>query len=136
MEQRVSIITLGVSDLVRSTSFYEKKFGWTKSSFSNEYISFFELNGIQLSLYVREELAKDATVSHEGSGFRGITIAYNTRSKEEVDELIAQFKKQGVEVVKEPKKTDWGGYSSYIADPDRYLWEIAYNPFIDLGPLK
>jgi len=132
MEQRLSIITLGVSDLIKSTSFYEQQFGWIKSSFSNENITFFELQGMQLSLYERSALAKDATVSDQGTGFRGIPLAYNTRAEKEVDDLIARFEKKGVDIIKKPEKAAWGGYSSYISDPDGYLWEIAYNPFINL----
>jgi catechol 2,3-dioxygenase-like lactoylglutathione lyase family enzyme len=139
MEQRLSIITLGVSDLLKATRFYEDKFGWKKSDSSNENISFFVLNGIQLALFERNELAEDATISAEGNGFKGVTLAYNTRSKEEVDELIQELKSKGVEIVKYPEKVVWGGYSAYISDLDENLWEICYNPYIvfdDKGNLK
>ncbi len=132
MEQRLTIITLGVTDLNKSTDFYENQFGWKKSELSNEYISFFNLNGIQLSLYERNELAKDATVNHEGNGFKGFTIAYNTKSEKEVDQLIAELRAKGVKIIKEPQKVEWGGYSSYISDLDDNLWEIAFNPFLPL----
>ncbi len=132
MEQRLTIVGLGVSDLVTSTSFYEEAFGWKKLPSSNESITFFQLNGILLSLYPREKLAEDATVSHEGSGFKGVTLAHNTRSEEEVDQLINRLESKGVTVVKRPEKVFWGGYSSYIADPDGHLWEIAYNPYLPL----
>ena len=132
MEQRLTIITLGVSDLKKSTDFYENKFGWKKSELSNEYISFFTLNGIQLALYGRNELAKDATVDSNGNGFKGFTISYNTKSEKEVDQLINKLKNEGVEIIKEPQKTDWGGYSSYISDLDGNLWEIAFNPYLPL----
>ena len=132
MEQRLTIITLGVSDLKNSTSFYETKFGWEKSELSNEYISFFTLNGIQLALYERNELAKDATVNPNGNGFKGFTIAYNTKSKKEVDQLVTGLRAKGVKIIKEPQKVNWGGYSSYVSDIDGYLWEIAYNPYLPL----
>lgn len=132
MEQRLTIITLGVSDLKNSTAFYETKFGWDKSELSNEYISFFALNGIQLALYERNELAKDASVNPKGNGFKGFTIAYNTKSEKEVDQLIIEFKAKGVEIVKEPQKVIWGGYSSYISDLDGNLWEIVFNPYLAL----
>jgi predicted lactoylglutathione lyase len=132
MEQRLSIITLGVADLERATDFYESKFGWEKSNFSNENISFFVLNGIQFALFEKSELAKDALISSEGNGFNAFTIAYNTRSKNEVDELIASLKTKGVKIIKHPEETSWGGYSSYIADLDDNLWEIAFNPHLEI----
>ena len=132
MEQRMTFITLGVKDLGRAIDFYEHQFGWERSGLSNESIIFYELNGIFLALYDRQELAKDATVDPSGDGFRGFTMAYNTRSEKEVDELIDNLRKQGVQIIKEPQKVFWGGYSSYIADPDGNLWEIAFNPFLDM----
>lgn len=132
MEQRLTIITLGVSDLKKSTDFYKTKFGWNTSEFSNENISFFILNGIQLALYNSNELAEDATVNSNGNGFKGFTMAYNTRSEKEVDQLIEKLRAKGVEIIKEPQKVIWGGYSSYVADLDENLWEIVYNPFLKL----
>lgn len=132
MEQRMTFITLGVTDLNQSIDFYENKFGWKRSDLSNESIIFYELNGIHMALYDREELAKDATVDPSGNGFRSFTMAYNTRSEKEVDDLVENLRKQGAPVIKEPQKVFWGGYSSYIADPDGNLWEIAYNPFLKM----
>ena len=132
MEQRLTIITLGVSDLEKSTRFYETLFGWTKLNSSNEHISFFTLNGILLSLYEKDKLAEDAKVNPKGSGFKGFTLAYNTRSEKEVDTIIENLRTKGVQIVKEPQKVHWGGYSSYISDLDGNLWEIAYNPFLVL----
>ncbi len=130
MEQRLTIVTLGVDDLEVSSEFYEQKFGWKKMSSSNENISFFQLNGILLSLYPKEKLAEDATVKAEGSGFKAFTLAYNTRTQKEVDDLITELAKKGVTIVKPPQKVSWGGYSGYIADPDGNLWEIAFNPYL------
>ena len=132
MEQRLTIITLGVGDLKKSTEFYENNFGWKRSSSSNENIVFFYLNGIQLALFDKNELAKDATVDSGGTGFKGITLAYNTRNETEVDEIIKNLRAKGVKIVKEPAKVFWGGYSSYISDLDGHLWEIAFNPYLPL----
>ncbi len=132
MEQRLTIVGLGVNDLEVATKFYEEKFGWEKMGASNDSISFFQLNGILLSLYPSEKLAEDATVSAEGSGFKKFTLAYNTRSKQEVDDLISELETKGVKIVKRPEEVFWGGYSSYVADMDDNLWEIAFNPFLPL----
>ncbi len=130
MEQRMTFITLGVNDLKKSTDFYRNKFGWTVSAMSTGDLVVFELNGIYLSLYPKNELAKDATVSDAGNGFKAFTLAYTTRSEKEVNEIIEGLRKKKVKIVKEPQKVFWGGYSSYIEDPDENLWEIAYNPFL------
>lgn len=133
MEQRLSIITLGVSDLKASEKFYLDQFGWERDGRSNEQICFMHMhNGLFLSLYAKEALAEDAGVNPQGSGFRGISLAYNTRSEAEVDEIFAKLSEKGIGIVKAPEKVFWGGYSGYIADPDGYLWEIAYNPFVSL----
>lgn len=132
MEQRISIITLGVSDLEKAEDFYVNKFGWQKSEQSNENIIFIHLNGMYLSLYPREKLAEDAGVEATGTGFKGFSMAFNTRSEKEVDSLFETFEKAGIQVIKKPEKAFWGGYSGYIADPDHHLWEIAYNPFTQI----
>lgn len=132
MEQRLTIVGLGVNDLQTSSAFYEGTFGWERLPSSNESIVFMQLDGILLSLYAREELAKDAGVSSSGSGFKGFSLAHNTRSHEEVDELFTMFESKGVEIVKPPEEVFWGGYSGYIANPDGNLWEIAHNPFLAL----
>jgi hypothetical protein len=129
MEQRMSFITLGVENLSNSADFYENKFGWKRSEMSNENIIFFQLNGILLSLYDRHKLAEDATVDSSGSGFKGFALSYLTRSEKEVDDLIEILRKQNVRIIKEPQNVFWGGYSSYISDPDGFLWEIAFNPY-------
>lgn len=82
-----------------------------------------------MALFPRDELAKDAQVAAEGSEFSGFTLAHNAQSEAEVDQIIANLKSKGVKIVKEPHKVFWGGYSSYFADPDGFLWEVAYNPF-------
>lgn len=130
MEQRLTFMTLGVKDLNSSIDFYENKFGWKRSELSNNELITYQLNGIYLVLYSRNELAKDATVDSVGNGFKGFTFSYNERSEKEVDDLIKGLRDKGVKIVKEPQKVFWGGYSSYIADPDENLWEIAYNPYL------
>jgi uncharacterized protein len=127
MEQRVSIVTLGVSDLERSRKFYER-LGWKKSKASNDDIVFFQAGGIVLALYSRSELAKDANLDAEGRGFGGATIAYNTRSREEVDRVLDEAAQAGAKILKPAVVASWGGYSGYFADPDGHPWEVAWNP--------
>lgn len=129
MKQHVHLITLGVKDFKESVEFYTKTLGWKAASASNDDVTFIQAGGVVISIYPREKLAEDALVSPEGSGFAGFTLAYNTQSKAEVDEIIAGLKSKGVKIIKEPQKVFWGGYSSYFADPDGFLWEVAYNPF-------
>jgi uncharacterized glyoxalase superfamily protein PhnB len=130
IEQRLTIITLGVSNIHNATAFYENVFGWKKTTASNGDITFFHLNGLELALFNTNELAKDAGVNPTGTGFRGFTLAYNTRSEKEVDSLFDALQAKGIKIIKYPHKTSWGGYSGYVADPDQNLWEIAYNPFL------
>ena len=129
MNQHLHLITLGVKDFERSRKFYAETLGWKPAGANNEGVAFFQAGGVVLALYPREKLAEDALVSPEGSGFSGITLAYNTQSESEVDQIIKDLRSKGVKIVKEPQKVFWGGYNSYFADPDDYYWEVAYNPF-------
>jgi catechol 2,3-dioxygenase-like lactoylglutathione lyase family enzyme len=129
MNQHLHLITLGVRDFEASKEFYTEILGWKPSSASGEDVVFIQAGGIVISIFSREKLAKDALVSPNGSGFGGITLAYNARSEAEVDEIIQDLKTKGVKILKEPQKAFWGGYSSYFADPDDYCWEVAYNPY-------
>jgi catechol 2,3-dioxygenase-like lactoylglutathione lyase family enzyme len=131
MEPRISLVTLGVSDLTRSTTFYRDRLGLPAKG-DYEGVTFFDLKGTWLALYPREELAADAKVEADGGGFKGFTLAHNVRSKEEVDTLLKQAEEAGATISKWGQDTDWGGYSGYFADPDGYLWEVAWNPHIDL----
>ena len=124
------MITLGVVDLKASTAFY-KKLGW-KADESHDGVVFFPLENLTLGLFPRKELAKDATVPEEGSGFRGIALAHNVDSPEEVDAVLAEAEKAGANLIKPGQKVFWGGYSGYFADPDGHLWEVAHNPFMDV----
>jgi uncharacterized protein len=128
MNQHLHIVTLGVKDLEASKKFYAETLGW-KIARPQEGVAFFQAGGVVLALFPRDELAKDALVSAAGSGFQSISLAYNTQSEAEVDEIIRDLRAKGVKIVKEPQKVFWGGYHSYFADPDDYLWEVAYNPF-------
>lgn len=128
MDQRLSLITLGVENLQEMTKFYSRIFGWEPSRDSSEHITFYQLNGFLLSLYERENLAKDAGVDPAGSGFKSFTLSYNLDSEDAVDELFDVFQSRNVKIVKPPQKAFWGGYSGYISDPEGNLWEIAYNP--------
>lgn len=132
MEQRLTIIGLGVKNLAVSTQFYTEILGWKKTEASNENITFIQMNGLLLSFYDRDKLAEDAEVSANGSGFKAFSLAYNTRTKEEVNEVFRMLKSKGVTVVKDPEEVFWGGYSGYFYDPDNNLWEVAFNPFLTL----
>jgi uncharacterized protein len=132
MKSKISLITLGVTDIEKSLKFYRDLGFSTKNYKDNDDVAFFEMEGTWLSLFPKAKLAEDATVSSEGSGFTGITIAHNVSTKEEVDEIFSHAVSVGAKAVKQPQEVFWGGYSGYFADPDGYLWEIAFNPFTDL----
>lgn len=126
MEQRLSVVTLGVADLQRALRFYEA-LGWKRGNTHAE-VAFFQLNGMVLSLFSREHLAKDALVPAEGSGFSGIVLAYNARSPDDVESVLAEAALAGARILKPAQDVFWGGYSGYFADPDGHLWEVAWNP--------
>jgi len=133
MKPRISMITLGVRDLAAAREFYEKGLGFPRMESPPE-VAFFCLNGTWLGLYGREALAEDATVSSQGEGFEGFTLAHNVSSEQEVDEVVRQAVAAGATLVKTPQKVFWGGYSGYFKDPDGHLWEVAHNPFFWIGP--
>lgn len=126
--QRLTMVTLGVADVARSTSFYEG-LGWRRSSTSSDTITFFRMQGSVLGLFQRAALADDAGTSSDGSGFRAVTLALNCADRAEVDAVFDAWVANGATAVKAPVEVFWGGYSSYVADPDGHLWEIAHNPF-------
>jgi uncharacterized glyoxalase superfamily protein PhnB len=129
MRQKLSLITLGVGNFVKALDFYEKGLGWKKSSASQDDIAFFQLGGIVLGIYPRNLLAEDATVDEKGSGFSGMTISYNAKSEQEVDEVLKEVAKLGATIIKPAQKVFWGGYSGYFKDLDGHLFEVAHNPF-------
>jgi len=127
MEQRLSLITLGVADLDRARAFYER-LGWKRSVRKAEGVVFFQLNGLALALWPRAELAKDANVIDDGAGFSGVALAYNARTRNEVDAVLAEAVAAGARLLKRAQEAFWGGYQGYFADPDGHLWEVAWNP--------
>src|SRR5439155_2643471 len=128
MDQRLSLITLGVRDMAVSRAFY-RRLGWVESSASNEHVAFFQIGGMALALYGWDALAEDARVAADGTGFRAVTLALNARSREEADRFHADMVAAGAAAVKPMQDAVWGGYSGYVADPDGHLFEIAHNPF-------
>ena len=128
MEPRISIITLGVTNLPRAVEFYRDGLGLPLFDEGTESIAFFQNRGTWLALYPREALAADVGVATEGQGFSGVTLAHNVRTQEEVDALLNVAVAAGASLVKPAQATFWGGYSGYFADPEGYLWEIAWNP--------
>lgn len=133
MQPRISMITLGVRNMSRSVQFYEEGLGFPRMESEPE-VAFFTLNGSWLGLYGYDALADDATVLAEGSGFRGVTLAHNVFSEDEVDAVLVQAVTAGATLVKPGQKVFWGGYSGYFSDPDGHLWEVAYNPYFWVGP--
>ncbi|MGC1784207.1 MAG: VOC family protein [Acidobacteriaceae bacterium] len=127
MEQRVNLITLGVIDLIRSRNFYER-LGWRRSMAAAEGVVFFQTGGMALALFPKDELAKDANIDPAGQGFNGISLAYNTRNRAEVDLVLKEAEAAGAKIVKPASEAFWGGYSGYFSDPDGFLWEVAHNP--------
>ncbi len=128
MQPRINVITLGVKDIARSRKFYEK-LGWKASSISTEGFAVFQLGGVILFLYPEKSLAEDANLSGTAvPGFRGISLSYNTSSKEDVDQVIMHAVEAGGKLQKRAQDVFWGGYSGYFADPDGHLWEVAWNP--------
>jgi catechol 2,3-dioxygenase-like lactoylglutathione lyase family enzyme len=126
MEQRLSLVTLGVADLDRSRRFYEA-LGWQRSNKEAEVV-FFQAGALILGLWSRDCLAEDAGVPAAGDGFRAIALAYNTRTREEVDAVLGEAKAAGATITKPAEDAFWGGYTGYFADPDGHLWEVAWNP--------
>jgi catechol 2,3-dioxygenase-like lactoylglutathione lyase family enzyme len=132
---RMTAITLGVTDLAQATRFYETIFGISPYP-GYEGVSFFELPGAWLTLYPVAKLAADISpqLSPERSGFRGITLAYNARSQDEIRAIFDEVRTAGGSIVKPPQDTFWGGFSGYFADLDSYYWEVAWGPMFDFAP--
>jgi catechol 2,3-dioxygenase-like lactoylglutathione lyase family enzyme len=126
MEQRLSLVTLGVSDLARARAFYEA-LGWTTGAAPADDVVFFQAGGMIVALWDRGRLAEDSVVSDSG-GWGGVTLAYNTRSPEEVDAVLAEAEAAGATIGRPGAETFWGGYSGVFIDPDGHPWEVAHNP--------
>ncbi len=126
MEQRVSLITLGVADLGRARRFYEA-LGWQTGAAPDDDVVFFQAGGTIVGLWSRAALAEDS-VAEDSGGWGGITLAHNVRSPAEVDALVDEARAAGATIRREPAETLWGGYSAAFADPDGHVWEVAHNP--------
>lgn len=133
MEQRLSLVTLGVRDLAASRAFY-KRLGWTESPAGNQEVAFFQCGGLVFALWGREALADDAGVQAADSGFANISIAYNVRRKDEVDVTLEEAEKAGARILRPAADTSWGGRTGYFADPDGFAWEVAWNPGFAILP--
>ncbi len=132
MDQRLSVVTLGVADLSRARRFYETGLGWKAARGSSEHVVFFQAGGMVVALFPLTELAKDASIANDGHGFGGITLAQNLRTKEDVDAALAQAKAAGARILKPAQDTFWGGYSGYFAEPDGHPGDVAWNPHWNL----
>jgi catechol 2,3-dioxygenase-like lactoylglutathione lyase family enzyme len=126
MEQRLSLITLGVADVARARSFYEA-LGWTTGAEPGDDVVFFQAGGTIVALWDRDRLAEDSVVSDSG-GWGGVTLAHNVRSPEEVDAVLAEAESAGATIGRHGAETFWGGYSGIFIDPDGHPWEVAHNP--------
>jgi predicted lactoylglutathione lyase len=126
VEQRVSLVTLGVRDLARARAFYEA-LGWTTRAEPGADVVFFQAGGLVVALWDRARLAEDSGVT-DGGGWGGVTLAYNVRSPQEADAVIEQARAAGAEIPRAGAATFWGGYSGVFVDPDGHPWEVAHNP--------
>ena len=126
VEQRVSLVTLGVADLARARAFYEA-LGWSTQAAADDDVVFFQAGGMIVSLWDRGRLAEDSGVA-DGGGWGGVTLAQNVRSPAEVDDVIEEARRAGARIAREAAETFWGGYSGAFVDPDGHAWEVAHNP--------
>jgi catechol 2,3-dioxygenase-like lactoylglutathione lyase family enzyme len=133
MEQRLSLVTLGVRDLAASRAFY-KRLGWTESSAGNDEVAFFQCGGFVFALWGRKALADDAGVQAGNGGFANVSLAYNVRHKGEVDATLEDAVKAGARMLRAAADTSWGGRTGYFADPDGFAWEVAWNPGFEILP--
>jgi uncharacterized protein len=131
MEQRLSLVTLGVEDLGRARDFYEA-LGWRSGAAPADDVVFFQAGGMVFALWGREQLTEDSEVEDRG-GYGGVTLAYNARDRAEVDAVIEEARAAGARIGREPAETFWGGYSGVFVDPDGHPWEVAHNPHWTVG---
>ena len=129
MEPRVSIITLGVADMARAVRFYRDGLRLPTSAKETDPIAFFKTSGVCLALYPNDKLAEDVSpeLKPDRTAFSGVTLAHNTRTQEEVDQLLVKAEAGGGKIEKPAQDTFWGGYSGYFSDPDGHLWEVAFS---------
>jgi uncharacterized protein len=126
VEQRLTAVTLGVRDLARARKFYEA-IGWATRAGEDDDVVFFQVGGMIVALWGRDQLAEDSEVTDSG-GWGGVTLAYNTSSDEEVDAVIEEARKAGATIAREPGKAFWGGHTAIFIDPEGHPWEVAHNP--------
>jgi uncharacterized protein len=131
VEQRLSLVTLGVSDLARARAFYEG-LGWTTRAEPGDDVVFFQAGGMVVALWGRGQLAEDSAIADPG-GWGGVTLAYNTRSPAEVDAVMAEAEAAGGTIARPAGETFWGGYAGVFHDPDGHPWEVAHNPRWTIG---
>lgn len=131
MQPHISMITLGVADIADATAFYER-LGFTKSSQSQDAVTFMRAGAVVLGLFGREALKDDANADGIWTGNGGIAIAMNCADETQVDTMLAQAEAAGARITKPAERVFWGGYSGYFADPDGHAWEVAHNPFWQL----
>jgi uncharacterized glyoxalase superfamily protein PhnB len=124
---RLSLVTLGVEDLARAIRFYEAM-GLQRRMKNAEGVAFFEAGGVVVSLFPREELAKDANVENSKSGFSGVALAYNVATEAEVELVLDAAKAAGAKILKPAQRAFWGGFYGHFADPEGHIWEVAHNP--------
>ena len=133
MEQRISVVTLGVKDLGTSRRFYVDGLGW-KPVYEDKEIIFFQTGGLIFALFLRDKLAADFHADPATLGRPAMALAYNVRAKNEVDPLIKRAAAAGAKILKPAEEATWGGYSGYFADPDEFAWEVAWNPAWRIAP--
>jgi predicted lactoylglutathione lyase len=131
VEQRVTLVTLGVTDLAGARAFYEA-LGWVTRAGAEDEVVFFQAGGMILALWSRELLAEDSGVE-DGGGYGGVTLAHNVASPAEVDAVIEEARRAGARIAREGAAAFWGGYSGVFVDPDGHPWEVAHNPHWTLG---
>jgi uncharacterized protein len=131
MDQRLSLLTLGVADLGRARTFYEA-LGWRSRTPADLDVVFFQAGGMVVALWDHDKLAQDTGVER-GHGYGSVTLAYNTRAPDEVDAVIAQARAAGATIARAPAETFWSGYSGVFVDPDGHPWEVAHNPRWTVG---
>ena len=134
MRQTISFITLGVSNLQTSRSFYQR-LGWQESAASKEEIAFYQVGTTGFALFQREALAEDAKVPSIGQGFPRFTLAHNVTTEADVDATLTEAEQAGATITRPGDKAFWGGYRGYFTDPDGFIWEVCYNPFFPLDDL-
>ncbi len=133
MEQRISLVTLGVRDLAKSRRFYVVGLGWAPA-YEDAQIIFFQMGGMVFSLFLRDQLAADFEADPATFGRAAVALAYNARAKGEVDAILGHAQAAGAALLKPAREASWGGYSGYFADPDGFAWEVAWNPGWRIAP--